>query len=365
MAYQSVIRRPGGNLAVEVISNACVVDGSILIVPPDNVAFVCISGNVSEPYGPGRHEINTGVSPFFVRFRNLMTQGDPGITCQIFFVNVIQELCEQGGTGNLIFEEKRFKISLNAKAAYTMRYVITDPRQFISKLVGMHNNSFESEDVQPAIASMILPTIKEAVISSLSTATVHSVQNNLTSIGNDARRRLANELRIYGITLKAIAITAINIPEADMHRLNELEERVARGRLNTDLEVDNVERVYGNVNNRTMAELLTGSVRGPAHPTAGRNGANGMAGAITALPWQMAMAKMAMDQMQGSMPNPFSGGSNTNNDSSATVTQPQSNSSGVTRRVPPPIPVKPKICAGCGRLVDSKDVFCKYCGERL
>lgn len=365
MAYQSVIRRPGGNLAVEIISNAYVVDGSILIVPPDNVAFVCISGSVSEPYGPGRYEINTRVNPFFVRFRNLMTHGDPGITCQIFFVNTVQELCEQGGTGNMIFEEKRFKISMSVKAAYATRYVITNPKKFIGKLVGMHNNSFESEDIQPAIASMILPIIKEAVILSVSSGAVHNIQNNLTGIGNDAQSRLANDLLAYGITLKAIAITAINIPDTDMQRLNELEERVARGRLNTDLEVDNIKRVYGNVNNRTMAELLTGSVRGPADSITGKSGVGGMAGAMTALPWQIAMAKMAMEQMNESMPNPFNNGNGTNSNSSTTVTQPDSNAGSESRRVPPPVPVKPKICPGCGKSLDSKDMFCKYCGRRL
>lgn len=365
MAFQSVIRRPSGNTAVEIVSNACIVDGSLLIVPPDNIALGCISGEVSEPYGPGRHEIYTGVSPFFVGFRNMMTHGDPGITCQIFFVNTVQELCEQGGTGNIIFEEQRFKISMSAKAAYTMRYVITNPKKFISKLVGMHNNSFEGENIQPAISSMIVPVIKGAVISSVSNNTVHNIQSNLTGIGNEAYSRLSGELLNYGISLKAIAITAINIPDSDLRRLNELEERNARGRLNTDLEVDNIERVYGDVDNRTMAELLTGSVRGPANPMVGRNGAGGMAGAMVALPWQIAMAKMAMDQMNGSMPNPFNRGNSANNNTTTTATQPNSNSSGETRRVPPPVPVKPKICPRCGKSLDSKDVFCKYCGSKL
>lgn len=366
MAYQSIVRCPDGNATVKIISSTSIVNGSILLVPANTVAIVCINGIESEPYYPGRHEIDTGVDPFFVRFRNIMTQGDPGITCQIFFVNIVQELCEQGGTGNMIFEEHRFKISMSAKAAFTMRYVITNPKKFISKLVGMHNNSFESEDIQPAITSMILPAIKEAVISSVSNGTIHNIQNNLTGVGNDAYSRLSGELLNYGISLKAIAITAINIPDSDLRRLNELEERNARGRLNTDLEVDNIERVYGNVNNRTMAELLTGSVRGPANPMAGRNGVGGMAGAMTALPWQIAMAKMAMDQMNGSMPNPLNNTSGAGNTStSVTATQTNSNAQGDSRRVPPPIPVRPKLCPNCKKALDASDMFCKYCGGRL
>lgn len=363
--YQSIIRDPGGPSLVRLISSTNVVNGSLLIVPANTVAIFVCNGIMSNPYGPGRYEINTGESPFFVRFRNLMTMGDPGITCQVFFINTVHENCESGGTGNILFKESRFNISLSAKAGYTIRYVISNPYTFLSKLVGMHNNSFENEDVWPAINSMILPVIKEAVIASLSTNNIHMVQGNLSSVGEQARERLSFELLEYGISLNAIAITAINIPEKDVEKLNELEERVARGRLSTDLEVDNISRVYGDVNNRTMAELLTGSVRGPANPMAGRNGAGGMAGAMTALPWQIAMAKMAMEQMNGNMPNPLNSGNNANSNSVTTASQPNSNAGDESRRVPPPVPIRPKICPSCGKSLDAKDMFCKFCGGRL
>ena len=262
--YQSIIRDPGGSKTVRLLSGVTIVNGSILLVPADTVAFFVCNGHVSEPYVSGRWEINTGVSPFFVRFRNLMTHGDPGITCQIWYVNICQENCKSGGTGDLIFKEQRFHISMKARASYTIRYVISEPLVFISKLIGMHHNEFDDEDIQPAIDSMLLPYIKQSVISYISTHSIHSFQNDLSIMGNAIQSQLSRELRDYGLLLRAVIITAVNVPDNEFKRLTALEEKYANGTIDTDIEVDNIKRVYGNIENRTLPEIMTGGARGRA-----------------------------------------------------------------------------------------------------
>lgn len=88
--YQSVIRDPGGSSLVRIQSDVCavspIVNGSILLVPPGTHAVVACNGALSRPYGPGRWALFSGVDPFFVRLRNIMTQGDPGISVSVFFV---------------------------------------------------------------------------------------------------------------------------------------------------------------------------------------------------------------------------------------------------------------------------------------
>lgn len=352
--YQNVIRDPGGLEIVRVLAPEVVVNGSILIVPADTVAFFICNGQISQPYTSGRWEINTRVEPFFVRFRNLMTAGDPGITCQVFYVNICRENQKQGGTGNMIFREKRFNISMNARASYTIRYVISNPRTFLSCLVGMHNNAFSEEDIQPAIASMLLPCIKETIITYISNNTVHSLQNNLSAIGFNIQENLRNILIEYGLNLRAVSITAINVPEEDLRRLNELETRYAQGMINTDLEVDNINRVYGNVENRTLTEVVTGSVRGPANKAArSHEGAAGVAGFMAALPIQMAVANQVMNQFATPINNMLD---RSRNGAAASETN---------RPAPPDLPRKPKTCPNCNKRVDLDDVFCRYCGHQF
>ena len=90
--YQTIIRDSGGEGLIRVVSVPCgpgraVVNGSLLIVPPGTVAYAAVNGMLSPPYGPGRHELFTGVDPFFVRLRHLMTRGDAGVTVSVFFLS--------------------------------------------------------------------------------------------------------------------------------------------------------------------------------------------------------------------------------------------------------------------------------------
>lgn len=350
--YQSVIRHPGGTQTISVIASTSVVNGSLLLVPADNVAFFVCNGHVSEPYVPGRWEIRTGVSPFFVRFRNLMTHGDPGITCQVWWVNTCQENCKSGGTGDLIFQEQRFHISMKARASYTIRYVISDPLAFISKLIGMHRNEFDSDDVQPAIDAMLMPYIKQTVIACISSHSVHDFQNDLLSMGRNARTLLAAELQEYGINLTSVAITAINIPDDEFKRLNELEEKYAKGTVETDIEVDNVRRVYGSIENRTLTEVMTGTARGHATPLPRET--NGVAGMMATLPVQMSIANQMISQMSGNLSNMMGGNATTTNESTSS-----------NRPTPPDLPVRKRHCPNCNRELDASDAFCRYCGNRL
>lgn len=356
--YQDIIRDPGGAQVVRLISGATIVNGSVLLVPADTVAFFVLNGHVSEPYVSGRYEIRTGVSPFFVRFRNLMTQGDPGITCQVWYVNTCQEICKTGGTGDLVFQEQRFRLSMRARASYTLRYVISDPLAFITKLVGMHNNDFDNEDIQPAIDSMIQPFIKQSIISAISGHQVHAFQNELVAIGNEIRAGLREELRAYGINLRAVAITSVNIPDEEFRRLAKLEEKYADGTVATDVEVDNVRRVYGSLENRTLTEMVTGSIRGNGTPLPRET--SGVAGMMATLPLQMSIANQMMNQMSGSLSNMM--GSVT---STAGVTQNNNSQSNNGSSAPPDLPVRRRTCPNCRRELDNMDLYCRYCGNRL
>ncbi len=360
---QRVITDPGGTDFVRVLRDACLVNGSLLIVPADTVAVFVCNGIVSEPYGPGRHEIYTGISPFFIRFRNLMTAGDPGVICQVFYINMRYENVRKGGTGDLLLRGKRISITIVARASYTLRYVITNPTLFISRLVGMHNLSYDEEGIMTAINSMILPSIKESIISVLSNEEVYSYQNRLTEMGDRVRVSLHDELlSAYGIELRAIAITAVNVDEESVKKLKELEENYAR----SDAEAYNIRTVWGNVNNRTLAEATTGGIRGPVTEVVSNEGMARMPGTAAGLFMGMSLGSMAANQMGESMRGMF----NTANENTHSNEQ-TANVAESTRRpdddthIPPPLPRSNRVCPNCHRRIDGGDVFCKHCGNRL
>lgn len=369
--YQRVLRDPGGEDIVRVLASTEIVDGSILIVPADTVAFFVCNGLVSQVYAPGRYEVSTGVSPFFVRLRNLMTRGDAGITVQVFFVNVKREICMRGGTGDIVFKEKRFNISLKAMAAYTIRCVITEPLKFVQQLVGMYREEFYTEDILPAIESIMKPYVREKIARYLAQHQVHDFQNELVSMGNELRSELHSAFQSYGITLRDVVITAINISDSELARLRMLEEKYAGGIVQTDIEVDNINRVYGNVNTRTLTEAVTGSVRGPATSVGGNDASvvNNMASVMAVLPVQMALANQLASSMNGQMTDIVRQSnilSETRNGANHTTVYERGFSKESTQRPTfiPDLPERTTICGTCKVKIGANDKFCKHCGSK-
>ena len=144
--YQSVIRDPGGNGLIRIQPDVCgpysaIVNGSLLIVPPGTTAFVAINGLLSQPYGPGRYEVFTGVDPFFVRLRNIMTRGDSATSVSVFFISTEKTTFIRLGTGEFPFREHRFNITMKALASCNIAISVLDPLTILQKLVGSYSHT--------------------------------------------------------------------------------------------------------------------------------------------------------------------------------------------------------------------------------
>lgn len=282
---QAVIRDPGGDKLVRVITSTKITDGSIIIVPADTVAFVVINGKVSPPYCPGRWTINTGVNPFFVEFRNLMTGGDAGIAVSVFYVATYLERHVSMGTGDVLFSENRYKLSMVARASFAIDFRISDARVFVGKLVGMHRSAFTQEDIEPKLYDILRGPVVEAMSLKFAAAEVAALNRHLTEISNAVKLAVNGTFNSYGIELVRFNITHINIADEYMQRLRELEQYEAKEKLTTDTEAYNIKKIYGNVNNRTYAEAITGTARGNYPPPNNPSGVGG----ICTLAMQLAM----------------------------------------------------------------------------
>ena len=361
----TVIRRQNDDTIVDIFSSRLSVNGSLLDVPADNLAFFIKNGEVSEPYPPGRWTINTGVGPFFVRFRHLMTGGDPGITVQVVFVNVNLINNCVGGTGEILFEESRFRVTMHAKAAYNVRFSIPKPRLFLAKMVGLHRNYFNDESLQPSMDALILPLIKKAVGSSLSTQRIQTIQNDMPAIGSQVATRLREIFHGYGMQLEDLAITGINVPSEDIKKLNELELKFANGKIETDLERYNLDTVYGGkLDNRTRTEFLTNTARGPAQfPPHGIHPINGMVAPIVSLPVRGEEIARGISELMPSVANLYG-----RNRTTPSRTGDGAERRGNTGNVPLPtqnLPNQYHRCPSCGCLVDYSSGFCRYCGHAM
>ena len=118
--YQIILRDLGGGSLVRVATERVVVDGSVLMVPADCVAYMVHNGEISPPFGPGNHSIRTGVSPFFVRLHHLMTRGEAPEALTVFCINTVRDHIHHLGTGEIVFQEKRFLTTLRPMASVSL-----------------------------------------------------------------------------------------------------------------------------------------------------------------------------------------------------------------------------------------------------
>lgn len=376
--YQSVIRDPGGDRLVRIVPDFVCVDGSVLIVPADTAAFFICNGIVSEPYGPGRYTLNTGVGPFFVRLRNIMTNGDPAISVSVFFVATRRETCLQLGTGEILFNERRFQLSMKAKASVSMRYRISDPGTFLQRLVGRYTSQFREEDLEPSIQAMTAAPVREQLGRYLSQISISEINNNLTRIGNNLTASLSPVLAEYGMQLKEISVVGVNVSDAEMARLQELEREHAQGRVQTDVEKYNIDHVYGTLDRRTMVEALTGVPRGqnrggPSAPPP-QGGMGGMAGMMAALPVQMALAtqlaaalRPPVEEMtrQSSLFGPREPDAQEGGHQDPAPTGVPGAAARHVVGAPPPLPGRTSVCVQCGARVSGRPEYCPVCQCRM
>lgn len=364
--YQSIIRDPGGNGLIRIQPEMCgqhfsVVNGSILIVPPGTTAFVAINGLLSHPYGPGRYEIFTGIDPFFVRFRNILTRGDTGTSVSVFFVSTEKSKFIRLGTGEFHFREHRFGLTMKALASCNLVISITDPIRVLQKLVGSYSDIFSEEDIEPCIEQMVLSPIREALSNEINTLDIIDFNSKLNSIGSVVATTIKSGLFEYGIKLERFDIIAINIPDSEMRRLSTLEQEYANGKTRTDLELDNLQRVWnGNINNRTISEMMTGIPSRGQNPSAGHTSvSNGNGGGMESMMMQM----MALSQILPSLREPLSEMTQHTDMFRSTSSDAQESTSSADD--PPPMPNRYKRCPSCnGNVIRSNNV-CPICGYRF
>ncbi len=362
--YQSVIRDPGTGGLIRVVpdvSGPCtaVVNGSILLVPAETTAFVVINGIVSPPYGPGRHELFTGVDPFFVRMRNIMTNGDTGTSVSVFFISTRKEQFFRLGTGEILFHERVHNLTMKALASCNLTFTVSNARRLLEKMVGAYSTSFTMDDLEPCLEQLVLTPVREALSRELAAREIVQFNASLTAISAKASGAIAAAFASYGLQLVRFALTGINVPAEEMQRLNQLEQSRAEGRNRIIEEQDILTLIWnGDVGQRTIAEMLTGiSARGGQNAGGGQRG-GGMDSTASAM-----IQAMMLPQIMQMFQNPLN--SMVQHTNLFGGTQTPQNREDTPAEAPPPLPGRTRRCPSCNGSVPRNAASCSICGHRF
>lgn len=362
--HQSVIRAPEIKDLIRIVPDVCsprtaVVNGSILLVPAETTAFVVVNGMVSQPYGSGRYELFTGVDPFFVQIRNMMTRGDPGISVSVFFISTRKEQFIQFGTGEVPFCVKRFRLTMKAMASCNLAFMVSDARRLLEKMVGSYSTTFSQDDLEPCLEQLVLTPIREVLSRELEERDITQFNSSLSVISEKACGSIAAAFASYGLQLVRFALTGINVPDGDMQRLNQLEQSYAEGKTLIDLEKEQLKEIWsGNVGQRTLAETLTG-ISSRVGLSSGNPQHNG---GMNQLPPTIAQATL-IPQFLSALQEPQTSMVQHADLLGNTQTQPGQDVSSAD--APPPLPGRTRRCPACNGRAARNAVRCPTCGHRF
>lgn len=224
-----------------VISNGstiAVADGQcMIIVEQGKIVEVCAE--------PGEFTYDTSTEPSIFTgklgdsikesFRTLGKRftygGDTAKDQRVYYFNTKEILGNKFGTANPIMFEvvnKRINISrsVNIRCNGVYSYMITDPLRFYTRLCGNVEYEYLREEIDEQLKSEFIDALQPAfgalAEQELRPAQIPAKVNELKKAMNEALREEWIETR--GITIGKIALNPITLTEADMKKINELED---------------------------------------------------------------------------------------------------------------------------------------------
>lgn len=318
---------PVDSKLVTILQDINCVTGSIAFNDEFHDMFVSINGELKGPLGAGKYSLDPGFSPFFKKLRTYPTGGRLPINVTVFYVSK-KNYTLQWGTGEITCSEKVLNIPLPVRLAAggTLIFRVKDSKHFLKSLVGLQG--FDISDLDRSTRALIIPEIRDAIVSRMTTENFVSAQANLSTISSNALEPLRTSLADFGLSATKFVIACFNIHDDDLRKLQQIhEKRVAKA---TDIEAlsNEINTIYnGSAYDRARVEALINF---------SKNQGSGSMAQIAMLPALWTMGGRLGEEMQGMF-------------------------NGNRSRSPQPTVCN---CTHCHRDFDSSFSFCPHCGQR-
>lgn len=319
--------KPQDSELVTIYQNVDCATGSIAINDEFHDMLISINGQLKGPLGPGRYALDPRYSPFFTGIRNFPTGGKSPINVTIFYISK-QNHTQQWGTGEIVCSEKILKIPLPIRVAAggTMIFKVSDSKFFLKSLVGLRG--FNIEDTSASTRALIIPLIRDAISSRMSSENFVNAQTNLSGVSSLTAGALATSLRDFGLELSKFAVTCFNVNQDDLAKIQQIHEKRLAAATDIEAKANEMAAIYnGNVYDMAKVEALLNFSK--------NQGTMGNISQLAMFPMMMSIGRQMSEQM-GDAFNPDA-------------------------RTPHPAE---KLCTHCNQSYPGNYSFCPYCGHQ-
>jgi len=192
--------------------------GAQLIVRDHQRAVFFRDGKALDVFGPGRHTVTTANLPVLTKALSLPFGFKSPFRAEVVFVNTKVFLNMKWGTKNPIALKDRDLgvVNLRAFGIYSIR--IIQPIVFVNNIVGARG-LYETRPLEDFFRDLIASRITDLLGESVTS--VFDLPAQFDELSRQARERVLEDFKQYGIELKDFAISSINPPEEVQQMIDE------------------------------------------------------------------------------------------------------------------------------------------------
>ena len=283
--------------------------GSKLTVRESQVAIFVNKGQIADVFGPGLHTLSASNLPILTKLLSLPYGFKSPFYAEVYYVNTKQFTNQKWGTSNPIAMRDKDFGTIRLRGFGTYSFKVDDAALFLKEVFGT-NGSYETEDIEQYLKSMLVSNISDTIAESK--ISVLDLASNLGEFNKLAKEKLAEDFEQLGLKLVNLVIENLSLPE-DVEKA--IDQRSSMGVLKDTMD--------------TYIKYQTAK----AIPEVAKN--NGVGGIGATLGAGLAVGEMVRDSIK-----------------SSTAEKPKAE-------------VPKKVCPECGTEVRATAKFCPECGHKF
>lgn len=233
--------------------------GTQLVVKPAQTAFFIKGGKILDQFETGTTTLKSGNIPLLTKLIGLPFGGDTPFQAEVWFINLISKLDNKWGTITPFqLEDPRYGIIIPVRSFGQFGIRISDPRNFLEKLVGTIK-VYTADKIVEYFKGGVISTITSAIAKKISQEkiSVLEIPAMLDQISKYCEEIIKAEFLKFGVEIIHFYIMSINIPEDDpsVIKLKEAKEKamflntVGRDIYQFDKSMDVLKTAAGNEGN--------------------------------------------------------------------------------------------------------------------
>ena len=187
-----------------------IMNGSALTVRESQVAIFVHKGQIADIFEPGYYKLKTENLPVLTKLLSWKYGFDSPFKAECYFINTKQFTDQKWGTVNpIMMRDKDFgMVRIRGFGKYSFR--VMDPEVFLKELFGT-NSTFQTEDINEYLRSMVIQGITDAIAESKIAALDLAAQYR--ELSQFVGKEMNAEFEKIGLSLTNVIIENISLPE--------------------------------------------------------------------------------------------------------------------------------------------------------